>query len=210
MRILEGFRETVAHLDWPSLVASGDSTYLLDRGLRLAGWNEAYAAFALANGGDDVEVRFPLGSPVLAAVSGPLVGYYERLFTAALAEGDPVHRDYECSSPEEERFLHMSVYPIHGGAGLVVSHHVIHRAPHSGPDLALRPHHTSPLGFIVQCSNCRKIRDHRTANKWDWVPAVLVREPANLSHSICPNCLDHYYADFDEPGAPEAPGSDAS
>ncbi len=198
MKLLAGFRETASHLDWPALTTSGDSTYLLDDRLRLVGWNEAYSAFALANGGDDIEARFPLGSDVLAAVSGPLRGYHENLFREALAGGGPLHGDYECSSPAEQRFLHMSVYPIHGGGGLVVSHHVVHHGPHAEPVLPLREHHTSTLGFIVQCANCRKVRDHRTANKWDWVPAVVAGPPNNVSHSICANCLDHYYPDLED------------
>ena len=200
MHIDDAFRRAADHLDWAALAGSGDSTYFLDPELRLMGWNEAYVAFALANDADDVPERFPLGSDVTAAISGPLSGYFRRGFTGILAHGAPLHQQYECSSPSELRLLHMSAYPIRGGAGLVVSHHVIHRAPHAGPSLSLREHHTSGRGYVVQCANCRKIQDHRSDNKWDWVPDVLASPPQNVSHGLCPNCLDHYYPDL-EPDA---------
>ncbi|MFN2370590.1 MAG: hypothetical protein ABR506_05470, partial [Candidatus Krumholzibacteriia bacterium] len=171
-----------------------------DPQLRLAGWNEAYLAFALANGADDLEDRFPLGSDLAAAVSGPLQAYYQHLFAEILAGGAPVHRQYECSSADEQRFLHMSAYPIAGGTGLVVSHHVVHRGAHAAPALPLREHHTDGRGLVVQCANCRKIRDHRTATKWDWVPEILDHPPDNVSHGLCANCLDHYYPDLDPEG----------
>lgn len=200
MRVDRTFRDRTAHLDWQALAGSGDSTYFLDPQLRLAGWNEAYVAFALANGADDLEDRFPLGSDLAAAVSGPLRAYYLGLFAAVLADGAPVHRQYECSSADEQRFLHMSAYPIAGGAGLVVSHHVVHRGPHAALSLPLRDHHTDARGLVVQCANCRKIRDHRTATKWDWVPEILAHPPDNVSHGLCANCLDHYYPDLDPEG----------
>ncbi|MBE0564860.1 MAG: hypothetical protein IH621_02810 [Krumholzibacteria bacterium] len=197
MTIDDAFRRAAAHLDWTALAKSGDSTYFLDPALRLMGWNEAYLAFALANGADDLPERFPLGSDVAAAITGPLRRYYRRGFAGILAHGRPLHRQYECSSASELRLLHMSAYPIRGGAGLVVAHHVIHRAPHAGPSRSLRQHHADGHGFVVQCANCRKIRDHRSDNKWDRVPDVLAGPPRNVSHGLCPICLDHYYPDLE-------------
>ena len=197
MNIDDAFRRAAAHLDWTALANSGDSTYVLDPQLRLMGWNEAYVAFALANDADDLPERFPLGSDVTAAISGPLGRYYRHVFAGTLADEKPLHRQYECSSASELRLLHMSAYPIRGGAGLVVAHHVIHHAPHTGPSLSLRKHHTDGRGLVVQCANCRKLRDHRSNNKWDWVPDVLVSPPQNVSHGLCPNCLDHYYPDLE-------------
>ena len=203
MTISDSFRAAAPHLDWPTLERSGDSVYLLTPDLELAGWNEAYSAFALANGGDDVERRFPVGRSVLAAIDGPLREHYARVFAAALDTGRVRHGHCECSTPDEQRILRSSIYPVRGGAGLVVSHHLVLQTAHPEAGTALRPHHRRADGLIVQCGNCRKVQDLRSPSKWDWVPEVVDRPPPDISHSICPNCLDHHYPDLE----PEDPGA---
>jgi hypothetical protein len=54
------------------------------------------------------------------------------------------------------------------------------------------PDYLGPAGFILQCSNCRRVRRHGT-RAWDWVPALVATTATNVSHGICHACVGFYW-----------------
>ena len=60
-------------------------------------------------------------------------------------------------------------------------------------------------GFIPICAHCKKIRDDK--GYWNQVEAYIAEKTdAQFSHSICPSCLEKYYAELDEMVKEEEPG----
>lgn len=50
-------------------------------------------------------------------------------------------------------------------------------------------------GILPICSHCKKIRDDR--GYWNQLESYLSdHSDANLSHGICPECVDKFYADY--------------
>jgi len=51
-------------------------------------------------------------------------------------------------------------------------------------------------GFLPICSSCKKIRDDK--GYWNQIELYIRdRSEAEFSHSICPDCADKYYPEFD-------------
>jgi hypothetical protein len=48
---------------------------------------------------------------------------------------------------------------------------------------------------LRQCSNCRRTqRAH--GDEWDWVTAHVTDPPPNISHGICPICIQQDYPEL--------------
>ena len=60
-------------------------------------------------------------------------------------------------------------------------------------------------GAVVQCSHCRRCR-HVITDEWAWVPSLVERSGADVTHGLCDPCLELLYpaADFKAP-PPSAP-----
>lgn len=50
-------------------------------------------------------------------------------------------------------------------------------------------------GIITQCCNCRKVRAVQAIEKWDWAEAFITSTLPNISHGLCPSCLEELYPD---------------
>jgi len=194
------FLVSVPEIDIASIAASADSTIITDHAFVIRAYNQAYLAFAHANGLQDPERRCGLGCDLLAGCSEPARAFYAQAFRTALEERSVFHQDYECSSPTERRQFHLSAYATASGQALVVSHHLVIAEPIPITDrVAYSAAHCSPDGFIIQCCHCRKVRNFTAANRWDWVPSCVESLPDNVSHTFCPRCFDHYYPDIPAP-----------
>ena len=105
--------------------------------------------------------------------------------------------DYECSSDTVYRRYHQIVYPIGGREGLlVVNSLVVERLNH--PDrrparAADELFYVDENGLIYQCAHCRRVKNVREGERWDWVPEWVKRCPECTSHVFCPTCFRHYY-----------------
>lgn len=155
--------------------------------------NAAWSRFARANGGDRVLRAFRPGrSSYYAGISEPLRSYFERAFTDAYAKQKVFDQDYECSSHDVLRNMHLRALPIPKG-GLLLEHSQTFAAPMDRPEAAvIRSRYVTAAGLIVQCSNCRRVRRSDGAI-WDWIPSWLSSAPARVSHGVCEVCLEFYY-----------------
>ncbi|OMH29456.1 hypothetical protein [Motiliproteus sp. MSK22-1] len=197
MIIEPDFATRISHLDIDGIDCSTDSIYLLDEFLNIAGYNQYYLQFATENGAKHIEERYGLGKSVLSAISGDLKIYYRNSYTNALRNNSVFVQDYQCSSCDKFRLFHQTAYPIHGRVGLVLTNHCVIERDVKDSSVRLGQEHYNLHGFVVQCSNCRKIQNHSKLNKWDWIPEALEQQLPNTSHSLCLHCLDHYYPDLD-------------
>jgi hypothetical protein len=197
MKVSEDFKKNLApHIDLVLLNASEDIIFFLDPKFTICGFNNSYLQFARENGQRDIESKFGLGRPVLEAISPRLRSYYEKSWEKALLTNQVFTQEYECSSSQQIRHYYQTAYPIHGGTGLVVTNHCKLALAMDKGEVEVMPEHTNSNGFVEQCSNCRKIRNHSFTEHWDWIPKWVDQPPHNTSHGICEYCLDHYYPDY--------------
>ena len=191
------FAQKACYLDVDAIDRSTDSVYLLDDSLNIVGYNDYYLSFASKNGTPDIEERYGLGKSILSAILGNLKTYYQQAYVNALKENSVFSQNYECSSCDQFRVFHQTAYPLYGKAGLVVTNHCVVEKDLKGRPVCFGKEHYNLHGFVVQCSNCRKIQNHSKVNKWDWIPDAVEHNFPNTSHSMCLHCLDHYYPDIE-------------
>lgn len=191
-----GFATNLAGLDVAEIAASADSVLVVDADLTIRGYNRSYLAFALANGQADIVDRYGVGSSLVSAISEPARSFYARVFSEAIAHREAFHQCYACPSPREHREFRLSAYPLAGGTGLLLCHHLVASSPIAEVEMVAKSGaHRSPDGLIVQCCHCRKVRNFEVDHRWDWVADFVEHRPAAVSHTFCPRCLDFYYPD---------------
>jgi hypothetical protein len=186
--LLRGFELELEELD------ASDATILgVWKDLRLGYTNRAWARFAEANGGSDILERWPIGSSIAPAISGPLADWFRELVTGARSLR-PAGLVYQCSSSLVAREFRLIVHPL-SGAGLLLVHALIHQAPISLPAGAEPEEaaYRNAGGFLIQCSNCRCFSAADGGNRWNWIAAWVDNIPPQTSHGLCPVCAGIYY-----------------
>jgi hypothetical protein len=169
--------------------------YVLSEQLDITYCNEAWDRFALEQGGEPAVLASNIiGRNLLDSVAPDLKSFYAELFTRARALGQPVSHDYECSSATVFRLYRMQIYPLQAGAGFVVQNSL--RVEHPHDRVALAPSdalYRDDSGLIHACGNCRRTRRVTDPGIWDWVPAYVENKSMDISHGVCPMCLEFYY-----------------
>ncbi len=168
--------------------------YALDADLRILYCNAAWSEFASANKGETANAGSVLGTPVLEAMSEPLKSFYKSAFGEVRQTGQPWEKCYECSSPELFRRFRMRVRFLPEWDILLVSSSLELEYPH-GPGRQSRvfdpAFHQNRDGFVAMCSSCRRTRQ-AGRELWDWVPELVEKMPRNVTHGLCPVCLDYF------------------
>lgn len=197
MEIDPKFRRTIEYLDLVSIENSRDVIFIVDRQFRLQAFNQAWVDFAVENDGRSVLDQFPLGASILKALPAKLKSFLIAKFNQAVLQNKPFEHDYECSSARQYRVFHQSAYPLVNAAGLVISNHLIKFSSHTETTRGLLEGLIDEDGIIVQCCNCRKVRDPDNQQLWLWVPEAIEKKFSRISHAICPRCYDFYYPEIE-------------
>lgn len=176
-----------------------DSVYGLSANLTLNYLNPSWFDFARNNEGEPaITERFTLGVHIGEAMSGPVREYYLEAFRSVLQTGMVWHNEYECSTPETLRNYYQSVYPLYNRNGLIIVNSLVKEQPHDLvsriPCQPVMTLYLDKMGFITQCSNCRRVQRAAQQDIWDWVPALVEQIHGNASHSFCQICYEYYYA----------------
>lgn len=170
-----------------------DVSYVLSRELTLVRTNAAWTRFALANGGQDCVRRWRPGTPMLDAIPDVLRPFYVAAYEKVWATGARWEHDYECSSAGVFRRFRMVVYPVQTDF-LVVTNSLLVETSHTRQAHLARDAMYAVDGVITICAHCRRVRNPGLAARWDWVPDYLAMPPPNLSHGLCPPCMEFHYA----------------
>lgn len=194
-RLIEGFKLTVFE-------AHAGTVFGLWPDLRLAYLNPWWFRFAIENGGEpSISRDWGLGRSLPDAIPGVLRPFYEDLFRrSSQNEGmRPIQHEYECSSADLFRRFCMAVYSLGKGEGFAVVNSLVLEAPHDPqerkacePDFAT---YAAADGFVRQCASCRRVKNVREPNRWDWVPAWVTSPPTRTSHTFCDVCFAYYYVE---------------
>lgn len=172
--------------------------YALNRQLQIVYCNPAWDRFALENQGSVAESHQVRNRSVLSAISEPLKSFYENAFRNVYETGKPWESSYECSTPTQYRLFRMQVLPVEDNYLLVINS-IEAQYPHGSERPVRSPSpslYLSPEGFIAMCSNCRRTRRMDTPESWDWVPEYVSTKPGNITHSLCPICVYHFFPEY--------------
>lgn len=181
------------HVDLPTLATDPSSVAAIDDVGTIAWTNEAWRRFAAQNGArpGSVDPGVNYFEAVLGAARDPFLAAVSR----ARATKGPVEHEYECSSPEQQRFFRMRIVPV-GEVGLLIAHHLDREAPHPpGVRLTETAEHVSAEGLVVMCASCRRVA-RRNHAAWDWIPSWVAQPPARVSHGLCPTCAANYLGEW--------------
>lgn len=197
-RIAPEFIAALDKFELSTLENEPGAVYALDRDLRLCYFNPAWFRFSRDNNGEPaISARFTLGTPLKAAISGPLQPFYLDAYAQVLRDGTPWQHDYECSSDTVLRRFNQRSYPLANRAAVIVINSLTVEQPHPAPDAAgAAPDESlyrNSHGLLVQCSHCRRVERAVQPGHWDWVPAWVAAQPPRTSHSLCQPCYDYYY-----------------
>lgn len=186
----------LAGFDARALEETDDVVCQIDESFVIRWVNPAWSRFAAANGGEPaISARWSVGSSLLRAITGPQHAFYRDQLRRCMAQGARWTHDYECSSPEKQRLLHLTAYPLKG-RGLLMVHSLVRSTAHEatgwqGP--AILDDYRDVQGRITQCGHCRRFRHPGDHERWDWIPEWVAQVPLQTSHGLCATCLDHYY-----------------
>jgi hypothetical protein len=190
------FKKQIAYMDLASIKNSNDVICIVDADMKLRAYNRAWQAFAMNNGGEDIVQKYPLGISIADVGEEPVKSFIKRKYREAMALNKMFGLDYECSSKQVFRLFRLTAYPLLNKQGLVISHHLVKQCPHTDKSMDFNKQFVNREGMIVQCINCRKVRDPNNMDRWLWVPSLLEQGCVPISHGICDRCLDHYYPDI--------------
>ena len=190
----------------PSLIETWERdesvVYALDADFRILYSNSAWDRFASVNKGETARSIDVQGRSVLEAMGEPLKSFYERAFRTVRETGRPWEHSYECSSPELFRRFRMRVRFLPENDILLVISSLEIEIPH-GPERQSRGFdpvcYQNRDGFICMCSSCRRTRQVKAPDLWDWVPDLIEKMPGNITHGLCPVCLDYFLGTIEVP-----------
>lgn len=186
--------ELLGGFNLPLINDSPDVICLLSADLRLLAFNRGWVNFALENGGHNIFRDWGPGRYILEAMPQGQAAELQERYERVLATGRSESFEYECSSPEVLRAFLQVVYPLKGGRGLLVTNSQTIAAEDTVSALIDQRGYRNPHGHFIQCAHCRRIARQDGSSAWDWLPGLpLASVAAEISHTICPYCLEHHH-----------------
>ncbi len=198
-RVSPGFRNILEALDLDGAEGHRGSVYGLWPDLRLAYFNPWWFRFAKENDGEpDIALHWGLGTPVMNSVPDVLKTFYEDLYESVFSRKQPfsvpVQHEYECSSPNTYRRYLMTLYRLGASEGILVVNSIVVEGPQTRePHDALETLYRSDDGVIRQCPSCRRTKNMKETDQWDWVPAWVAKSPSRTTHVMCNLCFQAYF-----------------
>lgn len=197
-RIDREFKSLLRHHDFAYLEAHSGAVYGVWQDFRLAYLNPQWFRFARENGGEPgISSEWGLGRSILDCIPGDIKGFFQGKFQECLSARAVWNYQYECSSDAVYRRYHQIVYPLIDQKGLLfVNSRVVEspmdprRRPAKAPDQSV---YRDDNGFFCQCAHCRRMKNFRDNDGWDWVPEWVKQCPEPTSHTFCPSCFAHYF-----------------
>jgi hypothetical protein len=173
-------------------------SYILDANLRVAYCNPAWNRFAAENAAPELAGAGALGIDLRQILGDGLRPFYMHAFAQAKKSGEVRECLYECSSPHAFRKFQMRIHPLQDERCYLITNSLVIERPHTEPVTVGLAGYLNTRGMIAMCSHCRCCRRVLPPERWDFVPAYLGREVTNISHGLCPVCLQYFYPRHEE------------
>lgn len=197
-RLEASFKKLLRYHDFAFLEEHGGAIYGVWNDFRLAYLNPAWFRFAKENQGEpNISIKWGLGRSILDCIQGDIKALYQEKLHTCLDSNKVWAHDYECSSDAFYRYYHQIVYPLPLREGLLIVNSLIVEKPHNPKQRQAKSAdetiYLDENGFICQCAYCRRVKNFRHHEQWDWVPEWVQHCPDNTSHTYCPACFGHYF-----------------
>lgn len=173
--------------------------YIIDREYKIVDFNNGYKRFAIENEGEDILLKWPIGSNILSSIPDIIRNEIKKMYDDVIVKNTVIEREYDCHSPTVFRRFKMRILPFMNGFALH-EHCLIESSQLSGAyelsDGDIESGYIDINGIIHQCCYCRRIQSNADINNWVWVVPLIKRNNnflSNISHTICPVCFLHYY-----------------
>lgn len=182
-------------------------SYRIDARDEIVWVNDAYDAFACANGADDL-AEHSLGESLWTFVSGAETGVIWRDIVAEARRGRTVTVPYRCDSPGLRRFLQMTVAPL--GEGGIEFTSLLKRYEVRAPEALLECAPNGEGEPLRSCSWCRRF------DVGDWVEVeeavhrldLLGAPSPRITHAMCAECSERVRAELSAARLPNVRASD--
>ena len=168
-------------------------SYMLDADLRFTYCNPAWDWFAAENGAPELTGTSMVGTDLRLVMVEALRPFYTRAFEQARQSGKVWEYVYECSSPNVFREFQMRIHPLTPSGWYLVTNPIVIERPHPKTVTKGLARYLRRDGVITMCSHCRCSRQTESPEQWDFVPAYLEPHLTNVSHGLCPICLEYFY-----------------
>jgi hypothetical protein len=175
-----------------ALEESANVCFALDPDLRLIYCNPAWDEFAVGNDAPELASNAVIGTCLREVVGQELAPFYSAAFQKVEREHAAWECTYECSSPEVFRKFRMQIQPL-APSGYLVRNNLTVEHPHVPSAPAEETEYLDSKSLIILCMHCRSSQRANLPSHWDFVPAHLERRLTNVSHSLCPVCLEYFY-----------------
>jgi hypothetical protein len=176
-----------------------NTIYVVDKNYTIVDYNEGYKLFAIANEGEDILEKWPIGSNILLSVPDIIRDFIKKMYDDVLHNNKTIEHEYDCHSPTVFRRFKMRILPLYDKFALN-EHALIESSALSQPcelsDSDIKSKFIDGNGIIHQCCHCRKIQSSSDLNNWQWVVSLIKRNSkysGKVSHTICPVCMFHYF-----------------
>ncbi len=166
---------------------------MLDADLHFTYCNPAWDWFAAENGAPELRGKSTVGTDLRLVLVEALRPFYLRAFDQATQSGKVWECVYECSSPNVFRKFQMRIHPLSPSHWYLITNPIVIERPHTSAVTAALERYLGPDGFITMCSHCRSSRKTGGPEQWDFVPAHLAPHLTNITHGMCPICLEYFY-----------------
>ena len=168
-------------------------SYVVDANLQIKYCNAAWDQFAQQNDAPELVGNSMLGLDLRTVLCDDLRPYYLKAFAEAAKSGKVWETLYECSSPNLFRKFHMRLHPLQQQGWFLITNALVIEAPHSATAATNANEYQAADSSVAMCCHCRRSRSVLFPDRWDFVPAHVKRGFYNISHSLCPLCLEYFY-----------------
>jgi hypothetical protein len=176
-----------------------NTIYIIDQNYNIVDYNNGYKRFAIENEGSDILIKWPIGSNILSSIPDIIRNDIKNMYDDVILNNKIIEHEYDCHSPTAFRRFKMRILPFMNGFALH-EHCLIESSKLNGSyelsDSEIESRYVDINGIIHQCCHCRRIQSNTDINNWVWVVSLIKRNNIflpNISHTICPVCLLHYY-----------------
>ncbi|MGA9527050.1 MAG: PAS domain-containing protein [Terriglobales bacterium] len=176
-----------------TLESSPMVSYAVDENLQVQYCNPAWDRFAVDNGAPELKAERALGTDLRHVIPEDLRPFYLQAFEQAEKSGTVWECLYECSSPQVFRKFQMRIHPLRPPGWALVTNALTSERLHTEVVTAGLVAYVDSYAQITMCSHCRRSRRADKRERWDFVPAHLEPHLSNISHGLCPICLEYFY-----------------
>ena len=177
--------------------------HIIDSAGSISYVNDAWLSFAAENGWP-ISAEEMLGSNLMSSIMDPETRHiYELLINRVRQQGQQIHFNYRCDSPDRRRLMEMRISHDQAADQVVFRSRIISSEKRE-PILLIDPSHNNRSDVILKmCSWCKSVWDERNWVELEKAVRLLGlmtdQVLPRISHGICVECSKNMTRLIDNP-----------